>query len=347
MPVKPGEFVDVLKKHNLGPFVGVPCSYLSSLINYALDNPAAMEYVNPTNEAHAMALAAGMYLASGKIPVVFMQNSGLGNIMNPLTSLSQVYKLPAFLIVTWRGEGAWGSDAPEHDIPGRDLEAYLKVLNLPYQVLYPDAYREQVRDLKHEAESQHIPVVAVVKQDFFSAYEGRLLPENGLSRFDAIKIIKESLPGFKFLSTTGFISRESFAVKPSPDFYMVGSMGLIAGIGCGVALARPGVKVAVLDGDGAILMHLGLVPFIGSKRPSNFYHFVLDNGVYGSTQNQPTVSPTVRIDELALCSGYRAAHRADSAGELRTVLKSLPGEVTMALFCDTCSDIGGRSSTSA
>jgi phosphonopyruvate decarboxylase len=324
MPVTPSEFVNVLRKHDLGPFIGVPCSYLSSLINYVLDHPEAMEYLNPTNEAHAMALAAGYYMGTGRIPVVFMQNSGLGNVMNPLTSLNQVYKLPALMLVTWRGEGAWGSDAPEHDIPGRDLETYLKALHLPYRVLVPETCAEQVRDLKQAAEKESIPVVGVVKQDFFRAYEGA--PEAGLPRYEAIRLIKESLPGFRFLSTTGFISRESFAIKPSPDFYMVGSMGLIAGIGCGVALARPDVKVAVLDGDGAILMHLGLVAYIGNRKPANFYHFVLDNGVYGSTQNQPTVSGTVQLDKLALCSGYRAALHAATADELQKILGKLSGE---------------------
>lgn len=323
--VAPGKFVEALNENKLGPFIGVPCSILAPLISHVLDNPKEMEYLNPANEAHALGLATGFYLGTEKIPVVFLQNSGLGNIANPLTSLNQIYKVPVFLLITWRGFGGPGADAPEHDIMGRDLEDYLRVFHLPYEVLSESDYSNQIAKLRNIASNEKIPAAAVIKKDFFET--GRLSAENeaesGFQRYEAIKIIKESLDKFIFLSTTGFTSRESFAIKDSPDFYMVGSMGLISAIGCGTALAQKGKRIAILDGDGAILMHLGLIPFIGSYQPENLFHFILDNQTYASTQQQPTVSPSTRFDKIALSSGYRQAYKVSSGEELSSLLESI------------------------
>jgi len=168
-------------------------------------------------------------------------------------------------------------------------------------------------------------VAAVVKEGFIAADQTseKTKTEGGFTRYEAITIIKESLKGFTFLSTTGYTSRESFTVEDSPDFYMVGSMGLISAIGCGVALSREGARIAVLDGDGAILMHLGLVPFIGSRQPKNLFHFILDNQVYASTQGQPTVATSTQFDRIALSSGYRHAYKVSSGPELRGLLESV------------------------
>jgi len=323
--VTPGKFVASLTENNLGPFIGVPCSILAPLISYILDNPSAIEYINPANEAHALGLASGYYLGTGKVPVVFLQNSGLGNIINPLTSLNQIYKIPAFLLITWRGSDGRGSDAPEHDIMGRDLEDFLRVCHLPHRVLTEGGYQDEIAGLAGIATREEVPVVAVVKEGFFVADQpsDKIGAEGGFTRYEAIGIIKESLKGFTFLSTTGYTSRESFTVEDSLDFYMVGSMGLVSAIGCGVALAKEDARIAVLDGDGAILMHLGLVPFIGSRQPKNLFHFVLDNQVYASTQGQPTVARSTQFDQIALSSGYRNAYKVSSGPELRGLLESV------------------------
>lgn len=321
--VAPEKFVEALNGNKLGPFIGVPCSILAPLINYILDNPREMEYLNPANEAHALGLATGFYLGSEKIPIVFSQNSGLGNMVNPITSLNQIYKVPVFLLITWRGFGGPGADAPEHDIAGCDLEDYLKVFHLPYEVLSENDYASQIAKLRNIASNEKSPVAAVIKKDFFDSYVQPVETKGGFQRYEAIEIIKESLDEFIFLSTTGFTSRESFDIRDSPDFYMVGSMGLISAIGCGTALAQKGKRVAILDGDGAILMHLGLIPFIGSCQPKNLLHFILDNQTYASTQNQPTISPSTEFDKIALSSGYRQAYKASSAEELRSLLVSI------------------------
>jgi len=323
--VAPGVFVQTLNENGLSPFIGVPCSILAPLINYILDNPREMGYYNPANEAHALALASGFYMGTGKIPAVFMQNSGLGNIINPLTSLSQIYKLPALLLITWRGSGGPGTDAPEHDIPGRDMLDYLKAFHIPFEILTEEGYTAQISSLRTATERELTPVAAVIKEGFFASYQPQLKEKSHdmLSRHEAIKIIKESLNGFVFLSTNGFASRESFEAANSPDFYMVGSMGLVSAVGCGTALTKPDKKFAILDGDGAILMHLGMIPFIGSRQPKNLFHFILDNRTYASTQNQPTVSPSVEFDKIALACGYRHAFSAGSAEELASVTASL------------------------
>ncbi len=323
--VHPSEFVEVLNENRLGPFIGVPCSILAPLINYVLDNFDDSEYFNPSNEAHALGVAGGFYLGTGRIPIVFLQNSGFGNIINPLTSLNQIYKLPVLLLITWRGFGGSDAYAPEHGIMGRDLEDYLKAFNLSYEVLSEADYPTQIKRLSQTASSQEIPVAAVVKRDFFDDCKPSIETKtgNGLQRYQAIKIIKESLAGFFFLSTTGFISREAFSTKDSADFYMIGSMGLASAIGCGLALARAEKRIAILDGDGAILMHLGLIPFIGNRKPRNLLHFILDNQAYASTQNQPTISPTVEFDRIALASGYHEAYKASSGEELKSLLESI------------------------
>ncbi len=319
--VAPEKFVEVIKKNNMGPFIGVPCSILAPLLGYVMNNPAEIEYFNPVNEAHALGLATGFYLATERVSVVLLQNSGFGNIINPLTSLNQIYKIPAFLVITWRGFGGVGTDAPEHDIVGRDLENYLKVFNIPCEILSEDDYQNQIMKLRYIAYNEKIPVAAIIKKNFFDSYDGPVNErENNFKRWEAIEIIKESLNDFIFLSTTGFISRESFSIKDTPDFYMVGSMGLISAIGCSVALMQNRRRIAVLDGDGAILMHLGLIPFIGSCKPKNLFHFILDNEAYASTQNQPTVSPFIEFDKMALSAGYAKAYKVCSGEELKNLL---------------------------
>lgn len=322
--VAPEKFVEVIKKSDMGPFIGVPCSIFAPLLGYIINNPKEVRYFNPANESHALGLATGFYLATGKVSVVLLQNSGLGNIINPLTSLNQIYSIPAFLVITWRGFGGVGADAPEHDIVGRDLESYLKVFNIPYEILSETDYQNQIMKLRDIACNEKIPVAAIIKKNFFDKYESRISKAEGdFERWEAIKIIKESLNDFVFLSTTGFISRESFSIKDTPDFYMVGSMGLISAIGCGVSLMSDNRKVAVLDGDGAILMHLGLIPFIGSCKPKNLFHFILDNETYASTENQPTISPSVEFDKIAIFSGYERAYKVSFGEELRNLLSKI------------------------
>ena len=169
--VSPREFVNTLNENELGPLMGVPCSIFAPLLNYVLDNPLEIDYYNPTNEAHALGLAAGFYLGSKKIPIVFLQNSGLGNIIDPLTSLHQIYKIPVFLLISWPGFGGQDADAPEHSIMGRDFEDYLKISHLPYEILSEKNYANQIVELRNIARAQKIPVAAIIKRNLYDSYK--------------------------------------------------------------------------------------------------------------------------------------------------------------------------------
>ncbi len=324
--IAPHDFFSAARAEGIAPFVGVPCSLISSLIAYAVEHPDEVEYVNPAHESHAMAYAAGTHMATGALPLVFLQNSGFGNIVNPLTSLHQIYDIPAVLLVTWRAEGGYGTDAPEHWIMGRDMEEYFRTFHLPYRVLRVDMWREDLAAMAAEARVTGKPTVLCAKKGMFTPYAMREQPgaRYEMSSIDAVRLVKEALPDAAFLSTTGMVSRESFTVRDTPDFYMMGSMGLIAGIAAGCA-AHTGKTVVALDGDGAILMHLGLLPFIGNRRYRNFLHVIIDNEAYSSTQGQPTVSVTTDFAGVARACGYREATTVRTAADLAAALDTLRG----------------------
>lgn len=319
--IAPGDFFAELKKLDVGPFVGVPCSLIGSLIAYASDHPTEVEHVNPAHESHAMAYAAGTFMATGKLPMVYMQNSGFGNIINPLTSLHQIYDIPAILLVTWRSQDGYGTDAPEHWIVGRDMEQYFKTFNLPYRIMHDQSWREEIKELAEEARKKNKPVVLCVKKGMFEAYKvkAKEVQHATLQSIDVIKKIKDAMPDAAFLSTTGMLSRESFTAKDTPDFYMMGSMGLISGIAAGCATHTKKLVVA-FDGDGAVLMHMGQLAFIGNRGYKNFLHIVLDNAAYSSTGGQPSVAPTVDFALAAKACGYKYAKTITTTQELAAAI---------------------------
>ena len=317
--IKAEDFVTELKKNDLGPFIEVPCSILSQIIDYLIDKGIPFE--TPANEAIAMGLAAGHYMATGKIPVVMMQNSGLCNALNALTSLHDIYDIPALLVVTWRGEPGT-KDAPEHEITGAKLEGFIREFDLPYRILTPKGYRKEIAEMVEEAKKTKKPTVLVLRKGIIQPYEvAKAGPDYPLTRYDAIAIIKETM-GEKavHVSTTGFISRTSFNVKDSPDFYMVGSMGHALPLGLGVAL-ETNKKVVVLDGDSSCLMHAGAMASVGAKKPKGLIHIVLDNEAHGSTGNQPSLSPSVDFLKIAAGFGYKNVFAAITKNELKTICK--------------------------
>lgn len=319
--IEPKDFFSALRSDHVGPFVGVPCSLIGSLIAYAVDHPGEVEYVNPAHESHAMAFAAGSYAATGELPMVFLQNSGFGNIINPLTSLHQMYDIPALLLVTWRAEEGYGTDAPEHWIVGRDMESYFKVFHLPYRILSEATWQDDLAAMAAEARTTKKPAVVCVKKGMFSTYKAQKQPgaQYEMTSMEAVRAIKQAMKGAAFLSTTGMLSRESFTVEDTPDFYMMGSMGLISGIAAGCA-AHTKKKVVVLDGDGAILMHMGLLAFIGTQGYQNLIHVVIDNEAYSSTGSQPTVSPGIDFAAIARACKYPQTFTAATKKELDAAL---------------------------
>jgi len=307
-------------------YTGVPCSFLTPVIN-AVISDRAIAYVGAANEGEAVAIAAGAWLA-GRKTVVMCQNSGLGNTVNPLTSLNFPFRIPTLMIVTWRGQPGL-KDEPQHELMGQVTGALLKTMRIPYGV-FPDteaAVAGALDDAEARMAESSLPFAFImgkgaVRDDgldqspvappppgtHHDLREGREPP----TRMAALEHFLTFVPkSAGVIATTGKCGRELFTLDDrEAHLYQVGSMGCASAMGLGVALntERP---VAVLDGDGAALMHMGNLATIGAQGPKNLVHIILDNGVHDSTGGQATVSPVVHFAEAALACGYRAAWSCD------------------------------------
>ena len=274
-----------------------------------------------------MGIAAGFSL-SDKCPVVVMQNSGLGNAINPLTSLQLVFNLPALLLISWRGEPG-NTDEPEHLAMGPITPDLLNVTGIYYEYLTQseEELAAQIGRINEEIKRTNHPAALIVREKTFKnppeAYQETVVTDAALSRQEAIKIIVDNLGGEEaIVSTTGKISRELYChgKESETNFYVVGSMGCALPIGFGIASQNSKKKVVVLDGDGAILMKMGSLATVGFYKPDNLIHLVLDNETYDSTGGQPTVSATVQLERVAAECGYATAVRVTTAEALRECL---------------------------
>jgi phosphonopyruvate decarboxylase len=307
-------------------YTGVPCSFLTPIINRVISDPG-IAYVGATSEGEAVAIAAGAWLA-GRKAVVMCQNSGLGNMVNPLTSLSFTFRIPTLLVVTWRGQPGIG-DEPQHELMGQITGALLDAMRIPHRP-FPAAPGE-VEPALGAADAAmagaELPFALVmargaVRDDGLDqappaprpAGARRDLREHG-PRPTRARVLERVLaaapPDAALIATTGKCGRELFTLADRPQhFYQVGAMGTASALGLGVALhaARP---VVVLDGDGAALMKLGNLATIGTCAPRNLVHVVLDNAAHDSTGGQATVSPNVDFAAVALACGYASGASAD------------------------------------
>lgn len=320
--IEPKDFMSELIKNELSPFIEVPCSYFKDLINYIL-NTKAIEIINPVNEALAMGIASGNYLGSSKIPIVAIQNSGLMNTLNALTSLNQIYEIPVFYLITWRGEGGRGSDAPEHDIVGENLLQILRAFNMPFEVIDYNNYPKQITKLTKLAQKTKQPVALVIKKHTFAPYPLKRTRKEQykMDRLDAIKIIKRETKGKAlFISSTGFPSRDSFAASDTSDFYTVGAMGHIFSLAIGVA-PYINKKLVVLDGDASSLMHVGGLASFDPVKHKNIMYIVLDNEISESTGGQPTSSKNVNFTKLAEAFGFKRVYTVQDGASLKQVIK--------------------------
>lgn len=335
------KFIEYLTERDYGPFVGVPCSFLKPFINYVIENKD-LEYIAANNEGEGIAIAAGAYLA-GRKPVVMFQNSGLGNTVNPLTSLTYVFRIPLLLITTWRGEARL-RDAPQHVLMGEITSSLLDVLRVRHD-MFPeedDELEAKVNKAIDYLEGQSLPYALIMRKGVVTPYElvgssrdstshapgGRLValepPAKDLMlRSEAVVRIADAVgPEAAIVATTGKTARELFALRDRPaNFYVVGSMGCASSLALGVALNRPDRRVVVLDGDGAALMRLEALVSIGYYRPANFLHIIMDNEAYESTGGQRTLSGGVDFTRLALACGYRTTASVSTEPGLRQVLE--------------------------
>lgn len=319
-------FIEAMTAQQFGPYIGVPCSFLKPLINYVIDHDD-LDYIAATNEGEALAIASGAYLA-GHRPVVMFQNSGLGNMVNPLVSLTFIFRIPILLITTWRGQPELG-DEPQHQLMGEIMADLLDLVRVENES-FPTNNSEIVPKVNHaiaRMEKTSLPFAFILSKGGVDSYElrtalppmeprlGEVIPgNNGVEgelplRRDAIASIVDTLgEDCLIVATTGKTARELFEYKDrSSHFYMVGSMGCAPSLALGLALYHRTCPIAVLDGDGAALMRMEALASIGHARPENLIHVIFDNGAYESTGGQRTISASVSFPHTAAACGYATA----------------------------------------
>lgn len=333
--IQPENFYNALNKNNINFFSGVPDSLLKDFCAYIMDNVAKERNIIAANEGNAIALAVGHYLATKEIGLVYMQNSGLGNATNPLLSLVDpiVYNIPVLLLIGWRGEPG-KKDEPQHIKQGEVTLGLLETMKIKYEIL-PKNEVNMENSIKKAAdymEETKNPYALIVSKNTFSSYKLKNIIDNGyeLNREEVIKhIISNIDDNSVIVSTTGKTSRELFELRQrlnqghEKDFLTVGSMGHSLSIAMSVALAQPARDVYCIDGDGALLMHMGGLAIVGSMSPRNLKHIVINNGAHDSVGGQPTVGFNIDIQKIAEGSGYKLVLQAKTKKELLKAIGKL------------------------
>jgi phosphonopyruvate decarboxylase len=331
----PRQFFEATRALGLEFFTGVPDSLLKDFCAYVSDHTSPANHVIAANEGGAVALAAGHYLATGRPGVVYMQNSGQGNAVNPLTSLadSDVFSIPMLLLVGWRGEPGI-EDEPQHVKQGKVTLDLFKALQIGHEVL-PETHEDAMAALQRAAEAlktTQSPYALVVRTGTFAAYKlkSQIQTTYELNREGALRLALAAVTDDDIIvGTTGKTSRELFELRESAgrghrhDFRTVGCMGHASQIALGIALARPDRRVYCFDGDGAVIMQMGGLAIIGSQKPANLRHVVFNNGAHDSVGGQPTVGFEIDISAIARACGYRDAWTAETSAEIAGALQRL------------------------
>lgn len=332
--IDPKWFFEMLKDRGSSFFAGVPDSLLKNFCAYITDHVDTWHHIIAANEGNAVGLAVGNYLATGNIPIVYMQNSGEGNCINPLLSLADedVYQIPLLCIVGWRGEPGV-HDEPQHIKQGKVTLKLLEAMDIPFCIL-SDNLEEAEQQLKiayEDMEKTSCPYAIVIRKNTFSDYS--LIndkPVSGeLSREEALEyLVEEADETSMFISTTGMASRELYEIRNrrgeghEKDFLTVGSMGHASQIALGLALEKKDRKVFCIDGDGSCLMHMGGMAIIGTSGCKNFIHVVLNNGAHDSVGGQPTQARNIDLVAIAKACGYGNAVTVNTATELIETIRS-------------------------
>jgi phosphonopyruvate decarboxylase len=332
--VDPTELIGAFRAEGVRLFVGVPDSLMKSFSSALTTVASPNDHVIAANEGNAIAVAMGHTLVTGEPSLVYLQNSGLGNTVNPLLSLvdPEVYGIPMVLLVGWRGEPDI-PDEPQHVKQGRITPGMLDVMEIPWQELGPDATDTHATAVVQRAVGSAVdrggPSAILVRKDAFTAHRttesmvtlGDIRP----TREQALKAVLDAIePNAAVVATTGMLSREVFELRASAgggdelDLLTVGGMGHASSIALGISLADPHRQVWCLDGDGALLMHLGALAVIARAAGPAFHHVVFNNRVHDSVGGQPTAIDVVDIPALARAAGYGWAHRVSTLGEVKS-----------------------------
>ncbi len=333
--IRPEYFYNTLRGMGIDFYTGVPDSLLKDICAYITDHADRKNNIIAANEGGAVGLAAGYHLATGNIPVVYMQNSGLGNTVNPLMSLtdSDVYRIPVLLVIGWRGEPGV-HDEPQHVKQGKTTLPLLDAMEIRHEIMSGDEAELEkqlaggVRYMKETGRA----FALVVKKGTFGKYKLQNGTHNPytMEREEAIKAVAGAMDVKDIVvSTTGKISRELFEHRTatgeghSRDFLTVGSMGPASQIALGIALNRPERNVYCFDGDGAAIMHMGGMGIVASMLPGNFYHIVFNNGAHDSVGGQPTIGFGIDLPKIAAGCGYKTVMSVATRSELDTILPTL------------------------
>ncbi len=343
---------DFVKCLNSDFYAGVPDSQLKALCDYLANEFDAKKHIIAANEGNAVALAAGYHLATGKTPVVYMQNSGEGNIINPVASLmnDNVYGIPCIFVVGWRGEPGV-HDEPQHVYQGQVTLKLLEDMNISYFIVSKETSVQEIKAKMKEFKvllKQGKQVAFVVRKGAF-VYDGNVQykNENKMVREEIIRHIVAVTKDDVIVSTTGKASRELFEIREANgqghgmDFLTVGSMGHTSSIALGVALNKPNRKVWCIDGDGSVLMHMGSLAVLGSVKPKNLVHIVINNCAHETVGGMPTAARDINLIQIAKACGYENVVCAKNYQQLDKALKQAKASQELT-FIEVKSSIGSR-----
>ena len=332
--IRPEFFIEKLREDGIDCFAGVPDSLLKNICAYITDHCDAQHNIIAANEGAAVGLAAGHYLATGQPACVYMQNSGEGNIINPLASLTdpEVYNIPVLLLIGWRGRPGV-HDEPQHVKQGKVTTGLLNTMGVNLDVLSKEEDKAEKQIAKAIAALKNKEVYAlVIEKDTFEDYKLQNVEKNDLtmSREEAIQTVAAAL-GEKdcIVSTTGMISRELFEYRAAMnqgherDFLTVGSMGHASQIALGIAMAKTDRTIWCFDGDGAAIMHMGSMAIVANKAPKNYVHVVFNNGAHDSVGGQPTVGLKIDLPAVAQAVGYKATYSVETKDYLTELLEKV------------------------
>tara|TARA_Y100001970_G_scaffold2704_1_gene3192 strand:+ start:45752 stop:46882 length:1131 start_codon:yes stop_codon:yes gene_type:complete len=335
MSIKPTDFFHQLTNNGIEFFTGVPDSLLKEFCLCVNDNVSDLDHIITANEGNAIALAAGNYMAKKSIPLVYMQNSGLGNAINPLLSLCDpdVYSIPLIVMIGWRGEPKV-KDEPQHIKQGKIQLKLLESMEIPYEIISKEGnnYKKQIVRSIRIAESENRPFVLLIKKGTFGNYisENQNIKNDFMKREKALEIILEGINNNTIIvSTTGKTSREIYEIREKSiqshqrDFLTVGSMGHCSSIALGIALAKPQRKVVCIDGDGSLIMHMGSLATISSLKPNNYYHILLNNAVHDSVGGQETAAKNIDLSAIVKAIEFNKTFLALSINQLKEKILKL------------------------
>ena len=337
-------FFNKLYENDIRFFTGVPDSLLADFCAFISDNVIIEDHIIGVNEGNALSIAVGYNLATNKIPLVYLQNSGIGNLVNPLISIcdDKVYGIPSLIVIGWRGEPGI-KDEPQHIRQGEINEDMLVALKIKYFILSANSnYETVIKDALEEIKKTNKPCVILVRKDTFTNYKQQVpaISAFEMTREKAIENILEYIDDSNevIVSTTGKASREVFEFRKNnlqghhKDFLTVGGMGHASSIAFGIALKKPEKNVYCIDGDGAFLMHMGAISIFGQSKIKNFKHIILNNGSHESVGGQPTVALEINLPIIAKSCGYTFAETCYSEADLKNNLKLLMEHKGVALL---------------